>query len=603
MEKSKRISKKSDVYSFGVVLLELITGRKPICDGIDIVNWAKNPIKQALMGQYSGFVDSKLQSYNVEEIKLMICCAEHCVYKPSTDRPRIREIVRVLEGFIPPQDKDATDFLQHRVQKLSIIPETDDNDSVESEVYSTRMFPYQQLERATQGFSQFLGEGSLGLVYKGYLDGKEVAVRQLKDLPDEKQKENLEKDIKIIGSVNHPNLVRQIGYSIQGLNRFLALEFFPSISLKSLLHGKRTLEWSKRVKIAIDSARGLEYLHENCKIVHGDIMTNNILIDNNFQPKVTNFGLIKYYRSERTVVYADPEDRKRISENSDIYAFGVVLLELITGIESRKKGTNNIVNKAKTLMRQAMKREYTTILDPTLQGNYNKIEIDRMFCCAAACVYKPSAFRPQIKKIVGVLKGSIPRKDIWNESDNQFLSNTIVKESPPLLTKPEKMVEEGNVIACHTVKAWKKQYKRGKRLIVVDFSASWCGPSRFMSPILAGWAKLMPNVRFLTVDVDELSSVARNWAIEAMPTFLLLKRGQLLDKVVGANVPLLQLTIARHAGGAHRTLGPEVLNPAIFSQPTNVYVTLPTGYAQPQFISMTSVQNPQMFPPYPNYPY
>uniref|UniRef100_A0A2C9UYC4 non-specific serine/threonine protein kinase n=2 Tax=Manihot esculenta TaxID=3983 RepID=A0A2C9UYC4_MANES len=344
MEKSKRISKKSDVYSFGIVLLELITGRKPICDGIDIVNWAKNPIKQALMGQYSGFVDSKLQSYNVEEIKLMICCAEHCVYKPSTDRPRIREIVRVLEGFIPPQDKDANDFLQHRVQKLSIIPETDDNDSVESEVYSTRMFSYQQLERATQGFSQFLGEGSLGQVYKGYLDGKEVAVRQLKQLPDEKQRENLEKDIKIIGSVNHPNLVRQLGYSTQGLNRFLALEFFPSISLKSLLHGKRTLEWSERVKIAIDSAKGLEYLHENCKIIHGDIMTNNILIDNNFQSKVTNFGLIKYYRSERTVVYADPEDRKGTSEKSDIYAFGVVLLELITGIDSRKKGANNIIN-------------------------------------------------------------------------------------------------------------------------------------------------------------------------------------------------------------------------------------------------------------------
>uniref|UniRef100_A0A2C9UY66 non-specific serine/threonine protein kinase n=1 Tax=Manihot esculenta TaxID=3983 RepID=A0A2C9UY66_MANES len=78
-------------------------------------------------------------------------------------------------------------------------------------------------------------------------------------------------------------------------------------------------------------------------------------------------------------------------------------------------------------MRPAMKREYTTIFDPTLQGNYNRIEMDRMLYCAAACVYKPSAFRPQIKKIVGVLEGSIPWKDIWDESDDQILSDAIVK--------------------------------------------------------------------------------------------------------------------------------------------------------------------------------
>ncbi|KAL5557616.1 hypothetical protein UlMin_039852 [Ulmus minor] len=108
--------------------------------------------------------------------------------------------------------------------------------------------------------------------------------------------------------------------------------------------------------------------------------------------------------------------------------------------------------------------------------------------------------------------------------------------------------EEGQVISCHSVEAWNEQLQKGNdsnNLMVVDFTASWCGPCRFISPFLSELAKKLPNVIFLKVDVDELKSVAQDWAVEAMPTFVFLKQGKIVDKVVGANKDELQQTIAK----------------------------------------------------------
>ncbi|KAF3785154.1 Thioredoxin H-type 2 [Nymphaea thermarum] len=111
------------------------------------------------------------------------------------------------------------------------------------------------------------------------------------------------------------------------------------------------------------------------------------------------------------------------------------------------------------------------------------------------------------------------------------------------------MAEEGVVVSCHSVDAWTEQLQRGidnKKLIVVDFTASWCGPCRMISPMLTEWARRFPQVTFLKVDVDELGSVASDWAIEAMPTFMFLKEGNIVDKVVGARKEELLQKIMMH---------------------------------------------------------
>ncbi|KAJ9129100.1 hypothetical protein P3X46_034127 [Hevea brasiliensis] len=167
-----------------------------------------------------------------------------------------------------------------------------------------RPYSYRELANATDHFSNnvLLGEGGFGQVYMGFLDGKYCAIKKLKNLRDVLSEENLENEILVVSRVSHKNLVQLIGYCIDGANRLIVLEYCPNESLRSKLHEEgEILDWQKRMKIAIGSARGLEYLHEYCKprIIHLDIKPDNILLDNEFEPKVLdllmqNFVFKKY---------------------------------------------------------------------------------------------------------------------------------------------------------------------------------------------------------------------------------------------------------------------------------------------------------------------
>ncbi|XP_058006690.1 proline-rich receptor-like protein kinase PERK13 [Hevea brasiliensis] len=169
--------------------------------------------------------------------------------------------------------------------------------STPREGFGLRQYNYDELAEATDKFSNrnFLGEGGFSLVYEGILDGKKVAIKKLKIRPDERSQseEESKEEIKVISRVSHKNLVKLLGYCIEGDDILLILEYVPKKSLKHHLHGETTLEWTKRMKIAIGTAKGLEYLHENCtpKIIHRDVKAENILIDDKYEPKIADFGL------------------------------------------------------------------------------------------------------------------------------------------------------------------------------------------------------------------------------------------------------------------------------------------------------------------------
>ncbi|KAG8656388.1 hypothetical protein MANES_04G128200v8 [Manihot esculenta] len=165
--------------------------------------------------------------------------------------------------------------------------------------YGLRQFTYKKLADATQNFSnnRLLGEGGFGQVYKGKIHGNTYAIKKLKRLP-----KKMEAEIKILSTVSHQNLVKLIGCCIEGADTLLVLEFAPNNSLKYHLHGNQgneILEWSNRMKIAIGSANGLKYLHEDpYKIIHRDIKTDNIVLDYDFEPKVTDFGLALFFPND-----------------------------------------------------------------------------------------------------------------------------------------------------------------------------------------------------------------------------------------------------------------------------------------------------------------
>lgn len=295
--------------------------------------------------------------------------------------------------------------------------------------FSQNSFTFEELARATDGFSDanLLGQGGFGYVHKGILpNGKEVAVKSLKSGSGQGERE-FQAEVEIISRVHHKHLVSLVGYCIAGGQRMLVYEFVPNNTLEFHLHGKGrpTMEWPMRLKIALGAARGLAYLHEDCnpKIIHRDIKASNILLDFKFDAKVADFGLAKLSSDNNTHVstrvmgtfgYLAPEYAAsgKLTEKSDVFSFGVMLLELITGhrpVDSTNTFMDDsLVDWARSLLTRALEDgKYDSLVDPRLQNNYNPDEMARMVNCAAACVRHSARRRPRMSQVVRALEGDV----------------------------------------------------------------------------------------------------------------------------------------------------------------------------------------------------
>ncbi|KAG9449944.1 hypothetical protein H6P81_009909 [Aristolochia fimbriata] len=296
---------------------------------------------------------------------------------------------------------------------------------------SRSSFSYEELMNITNGFSReyVIGEGGFGCVYKGkLLDGREVAVKQLKAGSGQGEREFMA-EVEIISRVHHRHLVSLVGYCIAEHHRLLVYEFVPNGTLESHLHdivsgagrGQYVMEWSKRMKISIGSAKGLAYLHEDChpRIIHRDIKSANILLDNYFEAQVADFGLAKLTNDTHTHVstrvmgtfgYMAPEyaSSGKLTDRSDVFSFGVVLLELVTGRKpvdsSQPLGEESLVEWARPLLIEALETgNFQELVDPRLRNNYDHNEMLRMIEAAAACVRHSAQKRPRMVQVVRAL--------------------------------------------------------------------------------------------------------------------------------------------------------------------------------------------------------
>ncbi|KAL6144701.1 hypothetical protein ACLB2K_055392 [Fragaria x ananassa] len=295
--------------------------------------------------------------------------------------------------------------------------------------FSESTFTYQELAMATNGFSSenLLGQGGFGYVHKGVLpNGKVVAIKQLKAGSGQGERE-FQAEVEVINRVHHRHLVSLVGYCISGAQRLLVYEFVSNNTLEFHLHGmgRPTMTWPMRMKIALGSAKGLAYLHEDChpKIIHRDIKAANILIDENFEAKVADFGLAKLALDTDTHVstrvmgtfgYLAPEyaSSGKLSDKSDVFSFGVVLLELITGhrpIDKTHSFTDDsMVEWARPLLAQALEKgNFDGLVDARLQNDYNSSEMACMVACAAACVRHSARHRPKMSQVLRALEGNL----------------------------------------------------------------------------------------------------------------------------------------------------------------------------------------------------
>ncbi|KAL0372559.1 UNVERIFIED_CONTAM: Proline-rich receptor-like protein kinase PERK9 [Sesamum calycinum] len=306
---------------------------------------------------------------------------------------------------------------------------------------SKSCFTYEELVEATNGFSSqnLLGEGGFGYVYKGILaDGRDVAVKQLKIGGGQGERE-FRSEVEIISRIHHRHLVSLVGYCIYESRRLLVYDYVPNNNLYFHLHAedRPLLDWATRIKIAVGAARGIAYLHEDChpRIIHRDIKSSNILLDNNFEARVSDFGLAKLAMDVNTHVttrvigtfgYMAPEyaSSGKLTEKSDIFSYGVVLLELITGRKpvdsSQPQGEESLVEWARPLLKHALKRQqFEGLADPRLQGQYADADMFRMVEAAAASVRHSSIVRALESMVISDLTNgmNIGESEMFNTGE------------------------------------------------------------------------------------------------------------------------------------------------------------------------------------------
>ncbi|MFS7908663.1 putative protein kinase RLK-Pelle-LRR-I-1 family [Helianthus anomalus] len=288
-------------------------------------------------------------------------------------------------------------------------------------------FTLSELRNATKNFENKVGSGGYGTVYYGKLnDGKEIAVKVLSNNNVYQGKKEFQNEVTLLSRIHHRNLVQFLGFCQEEGTDILVYEFMHNGTLKEHLYGplarERGIKWLKRLEIAEESAKGIEYLHTGCvpSIIHRDLKTSNILLDKNMRAKVSDFGLSKLTVDgtshvssvvRGTLGYLDPEYyiSNRLTDKTDIYSFGVILLELISGKEaisneSFGSSCRNIVQWAKMHIESG---DIQGIIDPSLGNEYDIQSMWKIAEKALMCVQPHGNMRPSMSEVIKDIQDAI----------------------------------------------------------------------------------------------------------------------------------------------------------------------------------------------------
>ncbi|XP_049343411.1 probable serine/threonine-protein kinase PBL26 isoform X1 [Solanum verrucosum] len=334
----------------------------------------------------------------------------------------------------------------------------------ENKNIAAQTFTFRELATATKNFRQecLIGEGGFGRVYKGHLDrtGQVIAVKQLDRNGLQGNREFLV-EVLMLSLLHHNNLVNLIGYCADGEQRLLVYEYMQQGALEDHLFDvsadRSPLDWFTRMKIASNAAKGLEYLHHkaNPPVIYRDLKSSNILLDKEYNAKLSDFGLAKLgpmgdnsHVSSRvmgTYGYCAPEYQRtgQLSVKSDVYSFGVVLLELITGrraVDPTKNGHEQIlVAWAEPIFKDTSR--YSELADPLFKGDIPKRSFNQAVAIAAMCLQEDPTVRPSISDVVTALTF------LWAESGERFGSPVSpVSPSLPVSSSDNEESHEENKI-------------------------------------------------------------------------------------------------------------------------------------------------------------
>ncbi|CAL5203175.1 unnamed protein product [Lathyrus oleraceus] len=340
-----------------------------------------------------------------------------------------------LNSKVVGKEEDVLSGLSRRVSSSAHVLLTSRTEGEILQCINLKCFTINEVRTATRNFrpDSMVGEGGFGCVFKGWIDehtlaptkpgtGFVIAVKRLNQESSQGHSEWLT-EINYLGQLRHPNLVKLIGYCLEDDYRILVYEFVTKGSLDNHLFRRASyfqpLSWKIRMKIALDAAKGLAFLHsDEVDVIYRDFKTSNILIDSNYNAKLSDFGMAKdgpeggkshvSTRIMGTPGYAAPEylATGHLTKKSDVYSFGVVLLEIMSGKRTldtnRPSGEHNLVEWAKPLL--VSKRKISQVMDARIEGQYSLREAVKVAHIAILCLSAEQKYRPNIDEVVRSLE-------------------------------------------------------------------------------------------------------------------------------------------------------------------------------------------------------